>query len=203
MLELFTRLVSSPIRSFASDSDMAGSAWLALIEAGHRAFDQGRYSDAEHQFRSAVAEAEVSGVGTAQLASTLNDLGEVCRVQGELGQAELLFRRALAVLSAGPEDDAFAVSLTLNNLAAVFHDQGRDAQSTALYRQALGVAEPALGPDHPVIASILTNLAVNLRSQQEYSRAVPLLVRALRIWITTGGLEDPRLGPAFNNLASL
>ena len=90
ILKLFTRWISSGVRFFASDSNLAGSAWLALIEAGHRAFDEGRYSDAEQQFRSALAEAEVSGTGPAELAATLNDLGEACRVQSQLAQAELL-----------------------------------------------------------------------------------------------------------------
>ena len=69
------------------------------------------------------------GRDNISLTSTLNNLGELRRLQGRLVEAEQLARRALAIREKALGPDHPDVAASLNNLAIVFTRQGRAAEA--------------------------------------------------------------------------
>ncbi|MBI4488826.1 MAG: tetratricopeptide repeat protein, partial [Deltaproteobacteria bacterium] len=109
-------------------------SWKIYYDAGLKAYQQGRYSDAEKLYSSAVKEAERSGTQDS-LAMTLNNLGLVLYAQGKYTEAEPLYKRALEIRreTLGPEHPE--VSASLNNLAQLYRAQGKNAEAEALASQ--------------------------------------------------------------------
>jgi tetratricopeptide (TPR) repeat protein len=76
-----------------------------------------------------------------------------------LGEAESLYRRALAIdeKSYGPEHSRVAIDL--NNLASLLQATNRLGEAEPLMRRALAIDEKSYGPEHPNVAIDLNNLA--------------------------------------------
>ena len=85
--------------------------------------------------------------------------------EGRYAEAELLYKRSLAVREKALGPDHPAVGTLLNNLAGLYRAQGRYAEAESLYKRSLAVREKALGPDHADVGNSLNNLAFLYRSQ--------------------------------------
>ena len=81
-----------------------------------------------------------------QQATQLNAQGLTLLQHGRYPDAEMLFKRALAIdeKAQGPEHPD--VASILNNLAAVYDDEGRYAEAEPLDKRALAIQEKAWGP---------------------------------------------------------
>jgi tetratricopeptide (TPR) repeat protein len=90
----------------------------------------------------------------------MNQLALWLHNRAEYGEAETLYRRALAIdgKSLGPFHPDIATRL--NNLASLLQDTDRLAEAEPFYRRALAIDEKALGPTHPGVATDLNNLAL-------------------------------------------
>ncbi len=93
------RVTRPPARK--SGAERQGSAqegvWKRYLDAGIKAYKQGRYAEAEMSFHAALKEAERFGPEDSHLATSLNHLGEVYDAQGRYAEAERLHKRALAI----------------------------------------------------------------------------------------------------------
>jgi tetratricopeptide (TPR) repeat protein len=170
--------------------------WQTYLDDGTKAYQAGRYSEAEKLLKLALTEAERFGPSDLRLATSLNSLAVLHKAQGKYDQAEPLYKRALAIWekALGPEHPDVATSL--NNLAGLYHDQGKYDQAEPLYKRALPIMEKALGPEHRDVATSLNNLAGLYKAQGKYGQAEPLCKRALAI-------KEKALGPEpglFSNL---
>ena len=156
-------------------------AWLRYTEAGRNAHREGRYAEAEEQFKAAVKEAETFGEQDPRYATSLNSLALLYLTQGNYAQAEPLLQRSLAIAekALGPEHPNVATSL--NNLALLYYTQGKYAQAEPLYRRALAIAEKALGSEHPNVATTLENHADLLQKTNRDAEAANLEARAQAI----------------------
>ena len=134
---------------------------------------------------------------------SLNNMAELYRAEGRYTEAELLFKRALALYEKASGPDHPDVSLPLSNIAGLYGDQGRYVEAEALYRRALAIREKAFGPDHPTIGIVLSNLAELYRTQGRYDEAEPLYRRVLAIYEIAFGPNHPNTGDGLNNLALL
>ena len=70
-----------------------------------------------------------------------------------LGEAELLYRRALAIDEASYGPDHPDVATELNNLAGLLRATNRLGEAEPLYRRALAIDEASYGPNHPEVAT--------------------------------------------------
>lgn len=66
-----------PVHAFAQSS-----LWVTYIAAGTKAYQQGKYPEAEKHWGAALIEAEGFGPQDPRLATSLNNLGELYRLQG-------------------------------------------------------------------------------------------------------------------------
>ena len=172
-----------------------------LDKAGLITLTMGRYEEALPFLMKALAIREKSlGPEDLDVATSLNNLGELYREQGQYGKAEPLYQRSLKIRekSLGPEDPAVATSL--NNLALLYLTQGQYAKAEPLYQRSLEIWEKSLGPEDPAVATSLNNLAVLYRTQGQYAKAEPLYQRSLKIWEKSLRPEDPYVASGLNNL---
>src|SRR5438067_723910 len=71
------------------------------------------------------------------VAVSLDNLGELYRMQGRYMEAEPLEKRALAVREKALDPGNEAVAKSLNNLALLYNAQGRHAEAEPLYERSL------------------------------------------------------------------
>ena len=120
-----------------------------------------------------------------------------------LGEAEPLYRRALAIDEASYGPDHPNVAIRLNNLAGLLQDTNRLGEAEPLFRRALAIDEASHGPDHPNVAIRLNNLAGLLQDTNRLAEAEPLYRRALAIDEASYGPDHPDVATGLNNLAGL
>ncbi len=120
-----------------------------------------------------------------------------------MGEAEPLFRRALAIDEASYGPDHPVVAIRLNNLAGLLHDFNRLVEAEPLFHRALAIDEASYGPDNPDVARDLNNLATLLQATDRLVEAEPLFRRALAIDEASYGPDHPDVAIRLNNLASL
>ncbi|MEK7995788.1 MAG: tetratricopeptide repeat protein, partial [Planctomycetota bacterium] len=121
--------------------------------------------------RMAARLVEDFGLGSAAAVRLLSECGYYLRQRAQYGEAEPLYRRALAIReeACGPEHPDTAASL--NNLASLYYYQGRYGEAEPLYRRALDIREKTFGPEHPDTATSLNNLASLYYYQGRYGEA--------------------------------
>jgi tetratricopeptide (TPR) repeat protein len=93
----------------------------------------------------------------SSVATTLNNLAELCRLQGKYDQAELLYKRALLYLeqTLGPEHPY--VATVLENLTILYCDQGKYNQAEPLYQRTLLLYKQTSGLEDTDTATTLGN----------------------------------------------
>jgi tetratricopeptide (TPR) repeat protein len=133
----------------------------------------------------------------------LNQTGLYLMSRADYGEAEPLFRRALAIdeQHLGPRHQT--VAIRLNNLANLLQETNRLAEAEPLFRRALAIDEQRFGPKHPEVATDLNNLANLLQETNRLAEAEPLFRRALAIDEQHFGPKHPNVGRDINNLANL
>jgi tetratricopeptide (TPR) repeat protein len=118
-------------------------------------------------------------------------------------EAELLYRRALAIYEAAYGSDDPWVAATLNHLGWLLFTLSRYEEAELLYRRALAINEGAYGLDHHEVAQTLNKLAIMLKTLSRSEEAEPLYRRALAIFEATYGPDHPEVATTLNNLSIL
>ena len=129
--------------------------------------------------------------------------GTALEGQNQLGEAEPLYRRALAM-----DEDIFGkdhpnVAGSLNDLALLLKNTNHLTDAEPLYRRALAIYEESYCTGHPHIATTLGNLAALLFATNRPMEAEPLFRRALAINEANLGTDHPNVSRDLNNLAAL
>ena len=138
------------------------TAWEKYMKAGTEAYQKGRYSDAEEQFKAALKEAEKFREQGLRVGGSLNSLALLYHAQGKYAEAEPLFRRALPILekALGPQHPLVAGSL--DDLALAHKEQGK------------------YGEAEPLWLSLKANIeAIPAMNQAEFAKALPGISRAV------------------------
>jgi CHAT domain-containing protein len=131
-------------------------------------------------FKRALAIYEkAAGPEHPAVATLLNNLGQVDKVQGRYAEAEPLIKRSLAIREKVLGRDHPDVARSLNNLADLYERQGRYADARPLYLRALSIREQAVGRDHPDTAMSLNNLASFYQAQDRTADALPIVERTI------------------------
>ena len=116
-----------------------GDPWQSYMDAGVEAYQQGNYPEAEKLFAAALKEAEWFGPQDPRLATSLNNLAELYRVQGRYAEAEPLHKRALAIAEKALGPDHPHVATSLENYAALLRKTGRTTEATEMETRAKAI----------------------------------------------------------------
>jgi len=177
---------------------------LLLSQAGRYLNGQERYEAAEPLFLQALELwRSLLGEQHPAVATSLDDLAMLYRLQGHYEEAEPLNLQALELRRSLLGEQHFAVAGSLNNLALLYKSQGRYEKAEPLYLQALELWRSLLGEQHLVMATSLNNLAGLYRSQGRYEAAEPLCLQALELWRSLLGEQHLAVAGGLNNLALL
>lgn len=123
--------------------------------------------------------------------------------RGQVGAAEPLYQRALAIEERRPGGESRLLVTILNNLALIYETQGRYAEAEILLERALTIREGQLPPTHPSLHSSLVNLTCLYQTQGKFDEAEALSRRRIELIERICGVEHPDLVPALENLAHL
>ena len=97
-----TLLLAVPFPAFCPTMAMTeDSRWETHLRAAERFQELGRYPEAESACLAAVNEAEQFGSNDFRLATTLNNLGFLYKVQAKYAEAEPIYQRALETMAIG------------------------------------------------------------------------------------------------------
>jgi tetratricopeptide (TPR) repeat protein len=175
--------------------------------------DAGDYAGAEDCLRRGIAETE-SALGThaVELAVPLNELGIVGKYQGNFGDAEQLYQRALAIHERHGTAAGTEAAAILHNLAGLAHARADPHTAEPLARRGIALRETpadrtvedtnadaetlALAADRSALAAILIDLG-------QLAEARTMLTEVLHTYRTTLGPDHYEVGVTLHNLGSL
>jgi tetratricopeptide (TPR) repeat protein len=162
-----------------------------------------RFEEAEVMCRRVVELRNKLGGPAIDHAEAFDNLALVLAEEEKYGEAEELFRRALAISEkeVGPEHRKTGTKLC--NLATMLWSQRRFGEAESLFRSALAIDEKVLGVNHPSLVFTLDGLANTLHNLGRYQEAEALLRRSLKLCEENLGPEHPDTAVCLNNLGSL
>jgi CHAT domain-containing protein len=111
----------------------------------------------------------------------LNNLAIVHQEQADLGTAEQLYTRALAIYEKVLGPNHPLVGQTVNNLAAVYLQKREYETAAPLFSRAVEIRRAALGPRHPDMNRALTSQAIFFDLTGRLSDAVRLQTEATEV----------------------
>ena len=187
---------------------------VLLTFLGNLLYEQGALGEAEGYFREALGalrrraggglDVDDDGGAHPDAAQAAANLATVLRAAGgRSGEAEALFREALAVRRAVLGEAHAETIGSACALAALLREAGRLGEAEPLAREALGAARRALGRESPPALGALGVLGNILREAGRCSEAEPLLAEALAVRTRRHGAEHPLTLDAASNLACL
>src|SRR5260370_857993 len=121
----------------------------------------------------------------------LSNLAGLYKDQGRFGEAEPLFKSALAIAEKALGPDHPDVGGDINSLAELYRDQGRFTEAEPLYKRTLAIAEKALGPAPPTVGKTRTTLAILHHAQGRFADAEPLYSARSRSMRRRSALTTP------------
>ncbi|MDP2896514.1 MAG: FxSxx-COOH system tetratricopeptide repeat protein [bacterium] len=178
-------------------------------EATGRVLNQvGVYLWGRAEFREAKAALERAlsideaafGPNHPEVATHVNNLGNVLEALGDLKGAKKCCERALSIDEAAFGPNHPNVGRDVNNLGTVLRDLGDLKGAKKCCERALSIDEAALGPNHPNVASIVNNLAGVLKALGDLKGAKKCYERALSIDEAAFGPNHPNVARDVSNL---
>ena len=185
---LFT--IASPNVTLSAD----GTLWKTWRDAGIQAWQEGRLEIAEHLLIAAMEQAEKFGPEDVRMADTTNDLAIVYATAGKITEAELLFRRSLAIGIRRFGAEHPTVGATMQNLGILYAMEHQYVAAEQLLKHALEVNLKQFGFTHIRTAQTLKTLATLYAIQGQMAQAERLIRASLTILeVTQVKQEDPQM----------
>jgi len=188
----------------ATENDRALQDAVKLITEIRRLKEKGQYDAGLPLAERALELREkVLGPEHPDVATALDELGQILHRKGEYARAEPPYQRALAIREKALGLEHPDVAESLNNLAFLYYERGDYGKAEPLYQRALAILEKTLGAEHPDISFPLNNLALVYDSTGDYAKAEQLFQRSLAIRDKSFGADHPNVATALNNLAGI
>jgi len=187
-------------KALATAGQSVHDAVKALELAGQSAEARIQYPRAMDHFRAAAALTSEER-DPVEWADAQWHLASVLQENGQYNDAEIIWRKVIAVYTRvlGPEDPNTLSSR--NNLANALKGQGKHAEAEQQYRAVLAIQERVLGPEHPDTLGSRMGVANALYSQGKYAEAEQEHRAVLAIKERVLGPEHPETFRSCYNLA--
>ncbi len=186
----------------ADDPRLAG----AIESMGALAREQENYKEAEGYFQRALdIKQKAPNMSPQEIASAMDDLGDLYGLEGRFADGEKWLRQGLGVLEQGYGAEAQGApnySKMLNDLGNLYNDAGRLADAEAALRKSYDIQLSRYRRNNPNAASTLGNLANVLNAQSRFAEAETLFNQTLVVNEKTYGPNHPAMVYALNNLAN-
>lgn len=169
-----------------------------LMEVGQYEEAKSLYEEALHT-RQAVLEDEKH----PDIATSLNNLGEILRITGEYERAKQYFEQALVVQESLYGQKHPSVATTLSNLGLTLEKIGQYRKAIKFLEKSLELRRKLLGEKHKDTATSLNNLGALLESLGQYEEAKTYFEQALGIRQKVLGQEHVVTAKSYNKLGYL
>jgi tetratricopeptide (TPR) repeat protein len=143
----------------------------------------------------------VLGAEHSNTVTSMNNLAETLRAQGDLAGARGLQQQVLDLRRRALGMEHPDTLLSMNNLAETVRAQGDLAGARGLQEQVLELYVRTLGVEHPHTLRSMNNLAETVRAQGDLAGARGLQEQMLELYLRTLGMEHPHTLRSMNNLA--
>ena len=164
--------------------------------------DLGEYDRAESLLRAALETRQRLVTNPqADVATSLNALGELLYYQGDFDAAEASWQEALEIRHALFGERHPDVAELLNSLGIAYQSRADYEAAEGMYRQALEIRRTLFGDEHGEVANTLNNLAIVRGLQGGYATAAAMHREALAIKRMVLGDDHPDVISSLNNLA--
>ncbi|MEM9462359.1 MAG: serine/threonine-protein kinase [Myxococcota bacterium] len=164
--------------------------------------EQGKYAEAEAEFRAALSLFERTlGPEHPQIATTHNNIAIALDLQGDHEHAEAEFRTALSGLDQALGSEHPIVATTRNNVGIALRSQGKNEEAEAEFRAALSLLERALGSEHPSIGMAHNNIGMALLARGEHEEAEVEFRAAVSLRQKVLGADHPDVAFSRSNVA--
>jgi tetratricopeptide (TPR) repeat protein len=175
---LLRKSLAMNARLLAPDDQEVAATRNALAEA---LTTEGNYGEAERLLEQAQVILEKQPQHRRTLASTLNNLGVIRRIQGRNEEAVQLIERSIELFRSeiGPEHPMLVRGL--NNLATAYAGMKRSEEADATFQKALALAQKYVGTKHPTYGAVLLNYAAFLRKIGRKGEAKTLEARSKEV----------------------
>ncbi len=147
---------------------------------------EGRTDEAAPLFESSlVAQGQLYGNSSVQVADVLESLARIRRAQGQLQEAEGLGRRALQTRQSALGHEDTTTGFLRSSLAVVLTKRGKYEEAEKFLREALVIYEKTLPPDHQYVAAAEHGLGEVLLAMGRLRDAEATLLAATSRWRRT------------------
>jgi CHAT domain-containing protein/tetratricopeptide (TPR) repeat protein len=178
-----------------------------LAALGGLARDRENYREAENYFERALAALQKSDKAAPyEVASSMDDLGDLYGLEGRFDDGERLLKQGLNLLEQAYGKDGAAVpnyDKMLNDLGNLYKDAGRFADAEKAFQRALVVARAKRGEDHPNVAATMGNLATVLEAESRFTEAEDAYKKTLAAYERLYRPNHPLTAIGLNNLANV
>lgn len=170
------------------------SVGATLFEGGMKAYNEGRYSEAERLFRLVIIEVDLvekerNPLAPAFLSDTLNALAGALHGQGKLVDAEHIILKQIQLLEKEKfesDSDFSQTSAALNNLGLLYAEQKKFKEAEETHRKAIRLREKYDGTPQRNLGVSLGNLGKVYYDQGKYLEAEPFFRQAQNIFLAIG-----------------
>ncbi|MCH9651369.1 MAG: tetratricopeptide repeat protein [Deltaproteobacteria bacterium] len=136
-------------------------------------------------------------------AEALNVLGEIRTGQGDVAQAEDLYRQALDLRASRLGLDHLDSLESLNDLAETLFTGGRFEEAESLFGQVLAGRKRRLSEAHPKTIETLNNIAVVQQAQENFQGAEVTMREVIEDRRRLYGNDHPHVILSYSNLAQI
>ena len=138
---------------------------------------------AEGVLREALRIGRAQGVETLSICDTMDSLAGFLVNQGQLDEAQTLFRESVDIRKRLAPHQRLQIALTMNSLLSVMSIAGREKEAGELMPEFIEVWRDAIPAESTFMGRVLVQIGVNWYvDQNDYDTAEPMLVEALEIF---------------------
>jgi tetratricopeptide (TPR) repeat protein len=174
-----------------------------LMEIGTTICGMGDYRKAMAYYQQAIPIwKSVYGEKHHEVATALNNLGEVWRSLGKPKKAKDYFQQSLSIAEEVLGKMHPKVATRLNNLGLIWQELGEIPKAIDYHKQALNIWKTVYGEKHPQIAEGMNSLGSAFHESGEVRKAIEFYQQALSIDEMVSSGEHPNVAVRLNNLGT-
>ena len=162
--------------------------------------NMGDYEKAEPCMLQAVKLADENSIS---LATSLNNLGLTEKALGKYSEAEVSYKKSIAIYKYLNRTNHPDYTNPVNNLGELYRVMGRLQEAVDAFEEVIAIRKKLLGTDHPNYANALNNLALVEYAIGRYPDAEKHLLECKDIYKRTLGDKDKFYANSLNNLGSV
>lgn len=195
VLALFCTFLFAQQIAFAQEPN-----WTKLLESGSKLRQEGKSSDAIAAFQAALKDMDSDSSmeePDPQKILALVPLADLLSKQkSTIGEAESLYRRALAICETSYGAEDANVGAMLARLGSLASQQRRFSEAESLLGRAVAISEKTLNPGDPKLAQLYIELGALYFKMHKSASALDYFKRAELAFEKTYGAEDKNVEEA-------